>query len=721
VRIAKGPLQKDGLQPKRWGLSFLFGLQHLETILEISVITIPTDSTAKDLSSQYIDFLKLVRTGPGFLGFKPAKGKYYEKHFNNDDQALALITAHGRQADTWVSMATYSDQNSSRSQDNAEGLCSLWLDVDAHQDSKYETVEAVQAALQSFLIHTNLPNPTVINFTGYGVHAIWAFTEVIKRDEWQPIADKLQDLAGRMFLEADPITADAARILRVPGTLNFRDYENPKLATLKETGAGPLGFDDIALAIDRALLKLPALIKARGKHTLVKKFESVSSDANVDLVRGMLAAIDPDIGYCEWRDVVWAVAATGWDCSYQLAYLWSSKGSTWDEAAFNRVWDGFDPSRGIGFGTLAYHAKQAGYAGPMPSKPNPQEFKPSGRLVTVCAADIKPEHVEWLVDQSFPLGMLAVIGGQPGLGKSQISISLAAGVTSGKGLPGNGDFNNLGSVIILANEDDAARTIRPRLDAAGADTSKVHIVEGVAREGAEVDMFQLDLDIADLRERAVQIGDVKLIIIDPPSAYLGTKVDSYKDSDVRRVLMPLGSLAQDTGAMILLIVHLNKRTDGGAQQRFSGSTAWTAAPRVAFMVAEDPLTKQRFMLPVKNNIGDDRLGYQYHIVEKLIQHGGQTFKSSYIVWDQNTNRSVAELLTPPKPIKQDAVSVAKGFLVDELASTARAVDEIQAAAKAAGISWSSVLRAKSRMLITSEKTGTDWTWTLLKTKESTNV
>ena len=160
---------------------------------------------------------------------------------------------------------------------------------------------------------------------------------------------------------------------------------------------------------------------------------------------------------------------------------------------------------------------------------------------------------------------------------------------------------------------------------------------------------------------------------------------------------------------------------GGAQQRFSGSTAWTAAPRVGFMVAEDPLTKQRFMLPVKNNIGDDRLGYQYHIAEKLIQYGGQTFKSSYIVWDQTTNRSVAQLLTPPKANKSDAVGLAKDFLGDELANAPLPVDQIQAAAKAAGISWPSVLRAKSTMLITSEKVGSGWRWTLLTAKGEGNV
>ena len=217
-------------------------------------------------------YLRMVRTGPGVLGFKPIKGSFYEKHFTNDAQALALIAANGGQADTWVSMATYADPNTSRSQENAEGLCALWIDVDAHQGSKYDTVEEVQAAVQGFLFHTGLPKPTLIHLTGYGVHAIWAFTEVIKREEWQPVADKLQELAERMFLGADPITADAARILRVPGTLNFRDSENPKLAMLEKTGFGLHGFDDIASAIDQALSKFPALVKTLGNGQTAKVF-----------------------------------------------------------------------------------------------------------------------------------------------------------------------------------------------------------------------------------------------------------------------------------------------------------------------------------------------------------------------------------------------------------------------------------------------------------------
>ncbi len=677
-------------------------------------------------ASEQAAYLKLVRSGPGVLAFKHVNGKFREIRFKDDAEALSLIAVHGVAADTWVSMATYSDPLAARTQDNAEALCALWLDIDAHKGSKYESVSEVEGALNIFINQTLLPHPTAIHYTGRGVHAIWALSQVIDRRDWQLVAEKLQGLAKRMFLNADPITADAARILRVAGTLNFKNPQTPVLAHYKQKVGKLQPFEDLSDAIDAALSKLPIFTKsddAQGKGVAKRKgFENPETTENIATVGALLNSVDPDLEYDQWRNIVWSVAATNWDSAYDLASAWSAQGKSWDESAFNRVWDSFNSAKPIGFGTLVYHARRAGYSGELPSntKPKAKEFG-NGRLKTVCAADIEPEHVEWLVDQSFPLGMLAVIGGQPGLGKSQISINLAAGVTTGKGLPGTGGFGNIGSVIILANEDDAARTIRPRLDAAGADISKVHIVEGVAREGSEVDMFQLDSDIADLRDRALEIGDVRLIIIDPPSAYLGTKVDSYKDSDVRRLLMPLGNLAQETGAMILLIVHLNKRTDGGAQQRFSGSTAWTAAPRVGFMVAEDATTKQRFMLPVKNNIGDDRLGYQYHIAEKLIKYSGQTFKSSYIVWDQTTNRSVSEILSPPKSNKVSVVDDAKSFLEDELTDGPVAVDQLKLLANSAGLSWPSINRAKKDLPINSTKVSNGWVWTLLVAKEHDHV
>ena len=273
------------------------------------------------------------------------------------------------------------------------------------------------------------------------------------------------------------------------------------------------------------------------------------------------------------------------------------------------------------------------------------------------------------------------------------------------------DFRK-GSVIILANEDDAARTIRPRLDAAGADITKGYIVEGVARDGQAVDHFQLDTDITALRSKAKELGDVRLIIIDPPSAYLGPKVDAYKETDVRRVLAPLGQLAQDTGALVLLVVHLNKRSDGGAQQRFGGSTAWIAAPRAAFLVAEDEATRRRFMLPVKNNLGNDRLGFEYRVVETLLDYPAGVIKAPHIEWLGTSDRSATELLNPPKPKGPSAVDDAKDFLRKQLADGAQPAVDIQNAAKGAGISIASLNRAKTELGIKAIKEGHSWTWKL---------
>ena len=270
----------------------------------------------------------------------------------------------------------------------------------------------------------------------------------------------------------------------------------------------------------------------------------------------------------------------------------------------------------------------------------------------------------------------------------------------------------IGSVIILANEDDAAHTIRPRLDAAGADTSKVYIVEGVAREGKQVDLFQLDTDIAALRLKAEEIGDVRLIIIDPPSAYLGPKVDAYKESDVRRVLAPLTQLAHDTGALVLLVVHLNKRSDGGAQHRFGGSTAWIAAPRAAFLVAEEEATRRRFMLPVKNNLGNDRLGFEYRVAETILNYRSGPIKAPYIEWLGTTNRSAAELLNPPKPKESGALDEAKEFLNGQLAGGTKPAADVKAAATDAGISEATLNRAKTQLRVKSTKADNGWNWAL---------
>ena len=123
------------------------------------------------------------------------------------------------------------------------------------------------------------------------------------------------------------------------------------------------------------------------------------------------------------------------------------------------------------------------------------------------------------------LGKLTLFAGDPGLGKSFVTLDIAAHVTRGKNWPdsekGSGEPS---SVIVLSAEDDPADTIRPRLEAGGADLSKVHILQAVRRDkpngGSKLEPFSLENDLLSLQDAVVSLGDVRLVVIDPISAYL---------------------------------------------------------------------------------------------------------------------------------------------------------------------------------------------------------
>src|SRR5215211_8806832 len=85
---------------------------------------------------------------------------------------------------------------------------------------------------------------------------------------------------------------------------------------------------------------------------------------------------------------------------------------------------------------------------------------------------VEPEKVSWLWPSWLALGKLALVDGDPGLGKSAMTLDLAARVSSGRGFPDGAECESAG-VVLLSAEDGLADTIRPRLDAAGADTSKI--------------------------------------------------------------------------------------------------------------------------------------------------------------------------------------------------------------------------------------------------------
>lgn len=394
-------------------------------------------------------FLNVLRSGAGYIGFKSPTGKFKQEHFATEQEALDIIKAHHGDANIWGSMASF-NKGTSRFASNAVLLNSFWLDVDAHGTGPHETPEHALDAVKHFIASCSLPKPKYVNMTGHGVQVFWTLEEAIAKSDWQLVADDLQELAERAQLGADPITGDAARILRIPGTYNFRDPENPVLAALYETKAGYIHLKAFHEVIKAALAKLPPPPPKPAKLKVLPSGVAETPE-NIELVKAMLAVLDPDSEYPEWRDILWGLAASGLSVAEDLGRDWSANGADWNEDAFNTVWESFDPDRdkSVGFGTLVFKAREAGYLGEIPRDAeviNKLEFKGEADapapatitrkgLLTQRASDIEPEPVEWLIEGAIPMGTMIVIGGQPGMGKSQIAIKLAAAITTGKGLP----------------------------------------------------------------------------------------------------------------------------------------------------------------------------------------------------------------------------------------------------------------------------------------------
>jgi predicted ATP-dependent serine protease len=190
------------------------------------------------------------------------------------------------------------------------------------------------------------------------------------------------------------------------------------------------------------------------------------------------------------------------------------------------------------------------------------------QIESIRAVDVTPEPVRWLWTGRIPRGKLTLVEGPPGLGKTLLLLGVAARCSAAMPMPLQGDTaEGCGiNVLIVSYEDGLADTLRPRIEAAGADLTRVHFIERVVEHsdrGAVETLLALPEHIAELEQR-IRALDARLVVIDPLMAAISAKVDAHKDQDVRRVLAELRNLAERTGAAVVAVRHLRKAIDGRA-------------------------------------------------------------------------------------------------------------------------------------------------------------
>jgi hypothetical protein len=345
-------------------------------------------------------------------------------------------------------------------------------------------------------------------------------------------------------------------------------------------------------------------------------------------------------------------------------------------------------------------------------------------LLSICAADVKMKAITWLWPDRFAVGKLGIIAGLPDEGKGQILSFFCSTITTGGDWPMNEGRAPKGRVIIFSDEDDAADTLAPRLEAAGSDRSRIQIVKMVRDDGKDR-LFSLTSDIEALRQMIMRMRDVKLIIIDPISAYLGVgKVDSFRTTDVRAVLTPLVTLAAEMKVAIVGVMHFNKKMDvTNALLRISDSLAFGAVARHVYGVIDDAENGRKLFVRAKNNVSarskDKTLAYRFGAREVgKDEESGETIIAPYILWEpEYVDVTAVEAMQAAVDNKSPgARDEAKKFLADTLAKGPVLKAEIEEAAEANSISEKTLRRAKVDLGVIAEKDRSKadgkWYWKL---------
>jgi len=308
-------------------------------------------------------------------------------------------------------------------------------------------------------------------------------------------------------------------------------------------------------------------------------------------------------------------------------------------------------------------------------------------------ADIEPQEVAWLWRERIPLGRLTVLAGRPGVGKSFVTVDIASRVSTGMAWPDGSVNESAGGVLFFAAEDDPADTIRPRLDAAGADSGRVYYCRNV--------------DLTGIESRIDRVPDCRLVVIDPIGSYLGRCVDAYRENEVRAVLEPLAEIARRRSIAVILVAHTRKAWASFADDSVLGSRAFVGLARAVWHVTKDPQDRtRRLFLPGKSNLSRETSGLAFWIAPDpaRVQWLGPV--------DWQADDLVAE--EPTRGRKSEARNAAVDWLRTLLRDGAMSVQEIRKAAREVGFSWRTVRRAAETLPIERRKKSFDggWEWRL---------
>ena len=442
-----------------------------------------------------------------------------------------------------------------------------------------------------------------------------------------------------------------------------------------------------------------------------------ASPESADIVRKCLPLLSQHRrdNYDDWLAVGIVCNRCGLDVTEWEA--WSKESDKYEDGACDAKWPGFAKTTNtpLTLGSLLFWAstdqgksigdvcKAVGVKGHGHS--NGDQAGPCYPIY--CSmAEVTAKPIHWLWQDRFPSGMLSLVVGLEGTGKTFFALDMAARLSRGDTWPDSTspqDQLPAGNTILLASEDHLEYTIKPRLDAMGADHHKVFPLKGIETPRG-TDFFDITRYAPQLETMITEIGGASLIIVDPITAHLG-EADQHSNAEVRMALMGFVDIAQRHGCAIMGISHLSKNTSQIALHRTIGSVAFSATARAVWLLAEDKDEKGKILLvPMKMNLAPKPKSLAFRI------------EGSAVKWQEGQIECEADSVLTRNDPEQSSMTDAVAFLRELLKDGPVKSSEAMRDAKQQGISERTLWRAKKAAGVEAMRDGFGgkggWVWRL---------
>lgn len=325
--------------------------------------------------------------------------------------------------------------------------------------------------------------------------------------------------------------------------------------------------------------------------------------------------------------------------------------------------------------------------------------EPNLKLINMEQVEV--EKIDWLLYPFIPFGKVTIVQGDPGEGKTTMVLQIIAKLTKGEAvLPSGSDEPALEAktvdlesvnVIYQTAEDGLGDTIKPRLLSAGADCSRVMVIDD---NDQALTMMDARLEEAIIKTKA------RLVVLDPIQGFLGAAVDMHRANEIRPLMKRVAVLAEKYHCAIILIGHMNKNSNGKSSYRGLGSIDFQAAARSVLIVGrikDEP--EIRVVCHVKSSLAPEGKSIAFRLD-----------KDTGFEWIGEYDISADDLLSGDNRGKK--IHAAKEFLQEVLASGSVAQTKVAEEAESRGIKKKTLWNAKKELEINSVKIGNQWFWML---------